>query len=192
MKICIEAQTLNHPIRSGLMTYTEGLVNGLHQNDRSNQYALVYYSLRRDPYDMPGPLSENFHKIVLKVPDREFFGRQFFLDNAVLPAFLKRNKYKIFHRPNGYTMPSGNGVFKILTVHDLRTLTIGDQFWGQHIDKYRKTIQDVDVCVVVSECTKRDLIEHLKIDEQKIKVIYLGADQRFKPIDTGEITRVKI
>jgi glycosyltransferase involved in cell wall biosynthesis len=33
----------------------------------------------------------------------------------------------------------------------------------------------------VSECTKQDILKHFKIDEKKIKVIYLGADQRFQP-----------
>ena len=34
MNICIESHLLNHPRRSGVMTYTEGPVNGMRANDR--------------------------------------------------------------------------------------------------------------------------------------------------------------
>lgn len=191
MNICIEAQVLNHHRRSGLMTYTEGLINSLYKHDRGNNYSLVYYSLRRGAGEMPGPEGGNFKKTVLKAPDREFWARQLLIDKIVVPQFSKKNKIKIFHRPAGYTMPDGNGLFKVLTIHDLRTLTIGDKFWSQNIDHYKKTLSKLNMCVVVSECTKRDLIDHFKLDEKKIKVIYLGADERFKPAGQAEVERIK-
>ncbi len=191
MNICIEAQLLNHPRRSGLMTYTESLVNGMSRIDQENDYALAYYSLKRKPEEMPGPENGNFRKAVVKVPDREFVGRQAVIDQIFLPWFLKKNKVKVFHRPAGYTMPAGNGIFKILTVHDLRTLTIGDRFWTQNIAQYKRTLSQVDICVVISQCTKKDLVEHFQMDEHKIKVIYLGADERFKPAPENQIKQIR-
>ena len=181
MNICIESSVLNHNRRSGLMTYTEGLVNGLFENDTANDYTLAYYSLSRNAQDMPGPSGKNFQKQVLKVPDREFWKRQSVIDKIILPHFLKTKKIRIFHRPSGYTMPSVKNVFKVLTIHDLRTLTIGDQFWRQNIANYQRTVNSLDMCVVVSECTKQDILKHFDMDEKKIKVIYLGADKRFHP-----------
>jgi len=191
MNICIESQLLNHHQRSGLMTYTEGLVNGMSRHDYENQYKLIYYSLRRGADMMPGPSNGNFQKIVLKVPDRQMMGRQWWLDCVALPAFFKKNRVKVFHRPSGYTMPPGNNILKVLTVHDLRTLTIGDRFFTQNVDNYRRALARVDMCVVVSECTKRDLMEHMKVDEKKIRVTYLGADERFRPASREEISGVK-
>ena len=191
MNICIESSLLNHHRRSGLMTYTEGLVYGLFENDGLNDYTLAYYSSRRDAQHMPGPSGENFHKEVLRVPDREFWKRQLFIDNIVLPRFLKSKKVQVFHRPSGYTMPSVKNVFKVLTIHDLRTLTIGDRFMAQNITHYKKVIKSLDMCVVVSECTKQDLIKHFDMDQHKIKVIYLGADKRFRPLDKKTVEDVK-
>ena len=191
MNICIESHVLNHHRRGGLMTYTEGLVNGLYQNDQANDYVLTYYSLKRGPQDMPGPIGPHFHKTVLKIPDREFRGRQFLIDKIALPIFFRSNKISIFHRPSGYTMPAVKGVLNVLTVHDLRTLTIADPVWPQNITNYKKTLNSLDVCVVVSECTKKDLLKYLKIDERKIKVIYLGADKRFKPAAHSKIEAVR-
>lgn len=181
MNICIETHLLNHSRRSGVMTYTEGLVNGMYAHDRENDYSLLYYSLGRKPQDMPGPDGKNFTKAVLRVPDRPFSGRQFVIDRMLLPAFFKKNRINVFHRAVGSTMPQTKNVFKILTVHDLRTLTIGDKYAAQDVSRYQKVFSVIDCCVVVSECTKRDLIEHFKIDEKKIKVVYLGADERYKP-----------
>ena len=191
MNICIESAVLNHHRRSGLMTYTEGLVTSLFEHDSVNNYTLAYYSLRRKTEDMPGPIGKRFQKKVIRVPDQEFFKRQFLLDNVVLPGFFKSNKVQIFHRPSGYTMPTTKKVFKILTIHDLRTLTIGDQFWSQNISNYKKTLDVLNMCVVVSECTKQDLLKHFGMDEKKIKVIYLGADKRFCPIDKKTVESVK-
>ena len=191
LKICIESQLLNHPIRSGLMTYTEGLVNGVSRVDNKNEYILSYYSLRQKADTMPGPVKENMKKMVVKVPDRMFPGREFFVDQIALPGFFKENKVDVFHRPSGYTMPKIKNVYEILTIHDLRTVTIGDQYSAQNIDNYRKTIASVNLVVVVSECTKKDLIEHIGIDEKKIKVVYLGADARYKPSTQEEVNKVK-
>lgn len=181
MNIAIESQLLNHPRRSGVMTYTEGLVNSMHAHDRENHYKLLYYSLRRRADDMPGPVRPNFAKAVLRVPDQAFWGRRSLIDNVLLPRFFKKHKIDIFHRAVGYTMPRSKEVFKILTVHDLRTLTIGDKYAAQDVSRYQKVFSVIDCCVVVSECTKRDVIEHFKIDERKVKVVHLGADERYKP-----------
>ncbi|MBF0503853.1 MAG: glycosyltransferase family 4 protein [Candidatus Omnitrophica bacterium] len=191
MNICIESSILNHNRRSGLMTYTEGLVYSLFENDSLNDYTLAYYSLRRKPQDMPGPFERNFQKHVLRVPDREFFKRQFFIDSVVLPRFFKSQKIQIFHRPSGYTMPSVKNVFKVLTIHDLRTLTIQDKFWKQNIPNYKKALNALNMCVVVSECTKQDLIKHFDMDPAKIKVIYLGADKRFCQLEPKTVDAVK-
>jgi len=191
MNICIESHLLNHHKRSGVMTYTEGLVNGMSANDLQNDYTLLYYSLTRGSDSMPGPNGKNLKKEVLKIPDRSFWGRKFIIDNVYLPAFFRKNKIDVFHRAVGYTMPNNKNVFKILTVHDLRTLTIGDRYLMQDINLYKKTLSNIDMCVTVSECTKRDLIKHLGLDETKIKVVYLGVDERYRVLEKEHIDEVK-
>jgi len=192
MNICIESHLLNHSRRSGLMTYTEGLVHGMRKVDQENNYHLLYYSMKRRPEEMPGPNSiDQFSKNVLKVPDRDFIGRKALLNYYYLPQYFRKNRIDVFHRPSGYSMPNIKNVFKILTVHDLRTLTIGDNYLSQNIGRYKKTLSSIDLCVVVSECTKQDLIKHFDLDEKKIKVVYLGADKRYRVIEKEQIDDVK-
>ena len=45
--------------------------------------------------------------------------------------------------------------------------------------------------MVVSECTKRDVIEHFKIDEKKVRVVRLGADERYKPAPKESVDAVR-
>lgn len=191
MNIAIESHVLNHDRRSGLMTYTEGLVNGLYANDMENTYSLIYYSMTREANQMPGPSDRNFSRKVLRVPDQPFWGRQNILDGIMLPAYFLTSKIKVFHRVSGYTMPQVKGVFKVLTVHDLRTLTIGDNVWAQNNDDYRKVLNSLDACVVVSECTKKDLLKHFDISPSKVKVVYLGVDSRFKQLGEEHTQRLR-
>jgi len=125
----------------------------------------------------------------LRAPDGEFWNRQFYIDRIVLPNYFKAHKIKVFHRPAGYTMPSAKDVYKVLTIHDLRTLTIGDNVWKQNNADYQKTLNSLDMCVVVSECTRQDILKHFKVDEKKVKVVYLGADKRFKPSSQQDIKK---
>jgi hypothetical protein len=49
-----------------------------------------------------------------------------------------------------------------------------------------------DMIIADSECTKKDIVKHLKIDPNKIKVIYLATSQDFKPIkDAKNIQNIK-
>lgn len=173
------------------MTYTEGLVKGMARNDKDNDYNLIYYSMHRSAEVMPGPSNGKFRKTVLRVPDRSFYGKEWVIDHLCLPGYFKSNKIKVFHRPSGYTMPDAPDVFKVLTVHDLRTLTINDGFWKQNVADYKKALAKINMCVVVSECTKRDLMEHMGMDEKKIRVTYLGADERFRLVAKEDIAKVK-
>jgi len=144
-------------------------------------YYLTYYSLRRKANLMPGPEAPNFSKVVLRVPDWRVWFQRFWRDYLVLPNFFKMNKIDIFHRLSGYNLPPFKEVFKIITVHDLRTLTINDTHLPQNINQYKKALKQADLCAAVSECTKRDLISHFEIDERKIRVVHLAASDEYQP-----------
>jgi len=49
-----------------------------------------------------------------------------------------------------------------------------------------------DLFFSISEHTKKDLIEHLKIPEEKIKVIPLGTDDKFKPLKGEDFQKSKL
>ena len=99
-----------------------------------------------------------------------------------LPYLLSKNRISVLHSP-AYVSP----VFKIcpyvMTIHDLSFMLFPEMF----ISTYRLylkilmplSVKRADLIIAVSEHTKQDIIKILKVPEEKIKVIYEGAEERF-------------
>lgn len=183
MRIIINATTLNHPIRNGLLVYTENLINKLAEIDKNNEYFLLFTSMKKKPSQMPGPVQGNFIKKILRIPDRNFFYKRAIMDKIVLPLYLKRIHSDIYHAPAGHSLGAINGAKTILTMHDLRSLTIPDKNLPQDIKSLKKAVNQVDICITVSETTKNDILRYFNVSADKIKIVYLGVDERFKPIE---------
>jgi len=71
---------------------------------------------------------------------------------------------------------------KIITVHDLIHEKFKDFYRNSQylIDLKKKSFEDCDHFICVSQNTKKDLIENYKIDDDKISVIYHGGDHLLK------------
>lgn len=66
---------------------------------------------------------------------------------------------------------------KIITIHDLIPLLYPEWYYSQYDyfnETLRKCARNADVVIAVSEHTKKDIIEHYGIKEEKIKVVYNG------------------
>jgi glycosyltransferase involved in cell wall biosynthesis len=186
MKIAINVNLLNHHHKHGLFVYADNLLRNLAKIDFENEYFLLFTSLRKKSYQMPGPKQKNFIKKVLPVPDRNFPIKEVLLNRMLIPSYLKKLKCKIYHSLAGFSLPLGNGVRKIFTIHDLRSLRISDNSIPQDIKALHKTLREADSIITVSNTTKKDILEFFDVSSDKIKVIYLGVDERFKPIKNGE------
>ena len=49
-----------------------------------------------------------------------------------------------------------------------------------HFYKFKKAAVNADLIIAISEQTKKDIVEYLKIKPEKIKVIYQGCSPVFK------------
>lgn len=71
---------------------------------------------------------------------------------------------------------------KVLTIHDLSFLrypeffSIRKNFWHRSL-AVKKLVNKYDIIITISENTKIDLMELLKIPEEKIRVIYSGLNE---------------
>lgn len=111
------------------------------------------------------------------------FGIPYRLDETVLYHGLS-NELPINIRRAYYTK-------SVVTIHDLLFLRYPE---GYHwIDrqlynfKYRRSCQNADLILAVSEFTKQDIIRYYHIPEQKIKVVYQGCDGSFRHPVTEEM-----
>jgi glycosyltransferase involved in cell wall biosynthesis len=101
----------------------------------------------------------------------------------VFPILLRR------HRIDCAYMPAGNrrlslfyGVPSVATVHDFSQLHVQRKydrlrmFYVNHVLPF--FVRRLDKIVSVSISTSRDLVEHARVEEEKIRVVYNGTDTR--------------
>lgn len=79
---------------------------------------------------------------------------------------------------------------KIVTIHDLIFMRFPQyySFFDRkiHFWKFKNAVNQADLVIVISEQTKKDIIQFLKIPEDKIRVVYQGCHSVFKEKQSEE------
>ena len=79
---------------------------------------------------------------------------------------------------------------KVVTIHDLIFMRFPHyySFFDRkiHFWKFQKAVEQADLVIAISEQTKRDIIQFLKVPENKIRVVYQGCHHVFKEDQTEE------
>ncbi|WP_350287505.1 glycosyltransferase family 1 protein [uncultured Croceitalea sp.] len=77
-----------------------------------------------------------------------------------------------------------NGIFKIVTIHDLIFLSHPHyyNFFDRIIYKlkFQYAVNSADHIIAISEQTKNDIVQFLNVDESKISVVYQGCNRVYK------------
>lgn len=161
MKIAIDVQTTLGQ-RSGFGFYVKNLVQNLEKIDSQNQYQLIKPETEKD-FSMP---------------------QRFLWDQFRFPKIAQINNVDILHQPC-FSVPIFYHGKKIVTVHDIiplkfpKNLPLASRLFYSKWMTY--SYRYADMIIADSECTKRDIIKHLKISPEKIRVIYLAVSDDFKP-----------
>ncbi len=101
-------------------------------------------------------------------------------------------KADIFHGLSG-ELPlkwTDQPIKKVVTIHDLIFLRF-PQFYSLfdrkiHLWKFKNAIKQADIIIAISEQTKRDVIQFLKVPKEKIRVVYQGCHQQLKEHQSDE------
>ncbi len=105
------------------------------------------------------------------------------------PIELKGFKADILHCPDYIIAPSINKNI-ILTIHDLSFYRFPEFNFDWFIKKYQamvlKNAERAKVIIADSMSTRQDIIDFMKIDPQKIEVVYLAADKKFRVLPLSE------
>ncbi len=145
------------------------------------------------PYDKEFIFSSNVTPLVLFPPARHPFLWYWWFEFSVASA-LKKIKPDIFISTDNF-LSLRSKVKTLLVAHD-----IAFEHYPQHLDRlalwyYRnyfpKYLQKANRVVTVSQYTKDDIIKTYGIAEDKIDVIYNGANDLFRPITGSEKTEIK-
>ena len=183
MNIGIDARILERKMTGiGRSLYT--FLDVLPSYDKKNKYYLFSY----DKID----LHKDFYKNV--TTGRSFINQKFYAPfwlNFVLPKFLKKNKIDVFFSANQILpLYRIKGIKYILTLNDV-IYKVDKSFHPLIYRLYLSFFAYFSVInshsiVTISEYSKKDILRYYNVNEEKIKVIYLAAEKKFKQMDFNE------
>jgi len=183
LKIGIDGRALTD-VKTGIGQYAKSLLKSLTECAPEDEF--IIFSNK----DIDFPESYNCHNVV--------FGRiksNLWLQ-TVFPYLLDKYKVDILHSPM-FLIPIVTKVPSIITVHDMvHEVYRKTTNWKNYIPLkvlLANSMEKVKYIIADSENTKMDIIRYSDINPNKIRVVYLGCDQRFKIIkDISLIDRIKI
>ncbi|MBL7881270.1 MAG: glycosyltransferase family 4 protein [Chryseobacterium gambrini] len=181
MKIAFDAKRFFHNT-SGLGNYSRDLVRILAQYFPENEYIL----LNKNKSERGSDILENSNVHFVETSKGKM-SRQFKMGKDA-----QKQNADIFHGLSG-ELPlkwDRKPIKKIVTIHDLIFVRYPQyySFFDRkiHFWKFRKAANSADKIIAISEQTKRDIIQFLKVPESKIEVIYQGCHKAFKEQQSEE------
>ena len=174
MKIGIDISQLAYE-RTGVANYLQGFVQGLISIDTQNEYVLFYSSLRRKLALPAGFKNSNVSIKQFKFPPT-------FLDLVwnklhILPIEKLIGEVDIFISSD-WTEPPTQKAKKATILYDLIVYKYPQETAQKIIETQKRklswTKKECDVILCISQSTKKDAMEILGIEENRLKVAYPG------------------
>ena len=169
MKIAVHAKMLSETSLNGMGYYTHNLLKALAAIDKRNTYDLYSSDAIIHKIDSP-----NFNERIT--------GSPLCWTNIKLPLVLSKEAHDVVFVPHEKLPPFAKGR-KVITVYDLVPLS---EYMRSPITVTAKihfikaimwTIKRADAVIVISEATKKSVLEVTGIDPAKITVTPLGFDK---------------
>jgi glycosyltransferase involved in cell wall biosynthesis len=186
MKLGFDAKRIFHNT-TGLGNYSRDLVRILNE----------YYS--ENTFSLYNPKPKRVHRFQLTnqtkeiLPKNKFWKRfsSFWRQGPIIKQLLE-DEIEIYHGLSG-EIPNGiekTMIKSVVTIHDLIFVRYPElySFFDRkiHFRKFHNAAKNANAVIAISEQTKRDIIDFLKIDASKITVIYQGCHAIFKEKQTTE------
>lgn len=184
MKIAFDAKRFFHNT-SGLGNYSRDLVRILSEYEPENEYLLLNKNKSERGKD------------ILERPNVHFIetSKGNFSRQLKMGKDAQKQDSDIFHGLSG-ELPlkwDSKPIKKVVTIHDLIFVRYPQyySFFDRkiHFWKFKKAVDTADKIIAISEQTKRDIIQYLKVSETKIEVIYQGCHHAFKEQQSPELMK---
>ncbi len=186
MNIGIDIRVLARGARTGVEEYLINLLAHLLPKGDIN-YQLFYNAFRKDKLDYDWLSFKNVQLKDFKIPNRLLFLSARYFNQPKIDHLLKG--IETYFNPHFFVSPVSSRCRKVMTFHDLSFEHYPEFFswrkriWQKFLMRTKKEAQKADKIIVVSNSTKNDLVNLYQIKEEKIKVIYSGIGDEFKPIN---------
>jgi len=174
-------------------------------------YRLFYNAFRKVGLNYPWLNLDNVRLDDFRIPNRPFFVLAKYFNQPRIDKLLNLDsrfrlpaspceawpwraggndtgEIDVYFNPHFFNAPVSRKCRKVITFHDLSFVRYPEFFswrkrlWQRFLIGAKKEAKTADQIIAVSESTKDDLVNLFKIKEEKIKVIYSGVGEQFKPI----------
>lgn len=171
---------------AGISRFIYTLLEGLAALDSGQEYTVFMHPKEAD-WASDASLARAAH-LRLMAPARWGAGgpmRRITWEQFALPGVLRKLGIDVFHAPANI-LPARLPCPAVVTVHDLAFMRY-PQFFRPSRRLYQRRLTARSVTratqvVAVSESTKRDLVELMRVPEERIHVIYPGIAADFQPV----------
>ena len=200
MRIAINALLLNVP-DTGSGQYIAHLLRALAARDDDNEYVLLYGERPSPPAPLPtrerGALSPRrggvrFRRLMVHSPfhDRHAGLDKVWWEQVSFPRACVRASADVAHVPY-FASSLWPRVPTVVTVLDLIPLILPEYRTSALVRLYTdlaaRSVCRATRIITISKWSKRDVMRLLGVPAERVRVIYLAADERFRPVDDPAI-----
>jgi len=180
MRIAIDATSVPRQ-RAGAGTYICNLVQALAQVDRDNTY---FVFAKRETFDGRSLQRDGFRLLPVRLASRP---ARMLWEQAMLPLQLRRLGVDILHSPHYTTPLASAGWRRVVTFHDVtffllpRRYPVLRRLYFQGASRAGARL--ADLAIAVSETVKGDVVRHLGLPAERVRVVPLAPGPGFHPLE---------
>ncbi len=178
-RIGIDARLFGTAQAAGIGQYTEELLRHLIQHDLVNQYCVFLSPKSWQDFPIYAP-----NLTAQKVGIRHYSLAEQFL----YPLILRRAELNLIHYTNFNSPIWWKRIPSVVTIMDLTLWFFSgrtQKSWWRKLAYQlviKRACQNARQIIAISEATKQDVVDILRIDPTKIKVVYLAVSERYKSL----------
>ncbi len=173
---------------AGIGRYTRSLVAALARVDETNRYLL--FSSDAPTPERGFPASPSMTPRIISLAGRPVGNRNMTILwhrlHVPIPVELITGRADVLHAPD-FSMPPALRTPRVVTIHDLAFLTHPEYALPSLVEYLNKVVpravRAAKQLLAVSQNTADDLVHHLGVERERISVIHLGVDPRFRRVE---------
>jgi glycosyltransferase involved in cell wall biosynthesis len=166
---------------TGVGVYAHTLLINLGKTDKDDAFLIFANSKLCDEFHFDFP---NFYYVKLNVSPDGFLRRIFF-EQVILPMQLKKHKIDVLFNPSVFN-PFFSPCPKITVLHDIAYLNMRFSIFKKFYFKFLTSAAVKSKTIItISEFSKKEILERLKIKNEKMKIIYQSCPPLL-PVNSGK------
>ena len=174
MRIGIDIRPLRDTM-TGIGRYLIQMLRALSAKDVNNEYILFYNCFKGGtPRGIPD--DSNFRLATFRWPNKLLTALWGFTEYPKVESFI--GDIDVFHSPS-FQVPPSSGSARVFTVYDLIPLTHPEWAIPSAVRHFKPRVRHyarrADLIVGISKATARDVVEYLKVPEEKVVTVYPGT-----------------